>query len=302
MHTFLVSFVLTLTSFHSTMEPTQVLNSFLLGAKTTFTSWDEPWQKEVIADADTLVRVEITDAQPERVEFNVLKQIAGDEIAEKGAIVGFSKLRFSSYSVKEDVFSLTKGSVYYIFLENAEGENEYHIATPTSGFAVTSDGQTIATYRHSLHQAYASSDVSDFEPFCAQHVALELIYYIGGVELESLEPFLKHKGFHVQASAVRALGKLDRKVSQERLLTFIADPTREPFAKVMAIWALRDMNAKDAVADLKEILASTEDEASELGMNLMDPRIGTSFPNSVHEGIQHLIKTWEEEGKQMDQP
>lgn len=331
MRGFLFSFTLALSLFQPS-APSQCLPSKSIHNPSSLTTWDEPWQKEIIEDSDTFVRVKVTLATPERVEFNVLKQIAGEEIPDTGTLVGFSKLEFGSYSVREDVFNLRKGAMYYLFLENTEEENEYHIATPTSGFAITSDGRTTATYRHSLHQAYAPDEVyemtmiaifstlkgqetdlaevekyiatqleheptgtEEFKRFCSQHIALELLYYLGGGELRKLEPFLKHDDSHVQASAVRALGKLQRDISQKRLIDFIADPTRSPLAKVMAIWALRDLEAKEAADDLSQILKSTEDQDSSMGVNLMDPRIGTQFPKSVHFGIRSLLETWERE-------
>jgi len=321
------------------MHPVILLNAILallliLPEAFARTTWDEPWQKEVVANADTLVRAEILVAAPGRVEFKVLKHIVGAEIPATGALVGFSKLNFVSYSVKEDVFGFRKGEVYYLFLEKADKKMEYNIATPTSGFAVSKNGTTTATFRHSLHKAYATDELyemsmiaifktlkrqktelselkryiqtqlkkkpvgtPEFEQFCEQHVALELLYYLGGGELDQLEPFLNHDDLHVQASAVRALGKLPRKVCQERLLGFITDSEKAPFARVLAVWALRDLKAYSTADKLGEIIESSDDHESSMGCALMDPRIGTHFPNSVHDGIRSLLKKWKNEAK-----
>jgi len=130
------------------MQPVIFLNAILallliLPNAFAKTTWDEPWQKEVIANADTLVRAEILLATPDRVEFKVLKRVVGAEIPATGTLIGFSNLNFGSYSVKEDVFGFRKGEVYYLFLEKADKKMEYHIATPTSGFAVSKNVRAI---------------------------------------------------------------------------------------------------------------------------------------------------------------
>jgi len=307
----------------------------LVGGRATGTTWNEPWHKEVIEDADAFVRAKVTKAAPERVEFDVVKLLAGKEAGKSGAIVGFSKLRFGSYSVREDVFRFGEGREYYLFLKFTDKGGQFKIATPTTGFAATKDGTTVATYRHSYHQAYVPDEVyemsmvaifnaqknleqdlsparkyiaeelakkpadipddansEEFKRFCSQHVALELLYYLGGGNLPELEPFLMHKNPHGQISAVRALGRIPGEMSKPRLLSFIARKDRDAFAKVMAIWALRDMGAKDSVDELVRILDSTEDQKAGFGGNIMDPRIGTSFPESVHAAIKELLTSW----------
>jgi len=305
------------------------------------TTWDEPWQQEIIADSDAIVRVKITNAQPERVEFSVLNQISGQKLPDTGALVGFSKLKFGSYSVKEDVFRFKNGAEYYLFLETTEKTGEYKIATPTAGYAPTKDGETMATYRHSYHQAYVPDkdyemsmqaifgtlkeekpdlskardyikreitkqpagipeqiDSEEFRLFCTQHVALEMLYYIGGADAAQLEPFLRNENPHTQISAVRALGRIPKAESAPRLLAFIQEKDRNAFAKVMAVWALRNMEATDAGPELMRILQTTEDQEAGFGGNIMDPRIGTRFPKSVHTAISEVLASWKIEIKQ----
>ncbi|WP_395745575.1 HEAT repeat domain-containing protein [Prosthecobacter sp.] len=304
------------------------------------TTWDEPWQKQIIENSDALVRVKIVKSSPSRVEFAVIKQVAGEKLGEKGSLVGFSMLNFGSYSVKEDVFELSPKIEYYLFVKKAEKKGEYLLPTPTSGFAATRKGTTTATYRHSHHQALVSdadyemtmaaifkelkhekpdlglvrkyiaeqlaqkpADIpedpkdEEFGRFCRQHVALETLYYLGGADLAQLEPFLKHQNWHVQTSAVRALGRMPRAESLERLLAFIADPERAGFPKVMAVWALRDLNATEAAPKLREMLKSTKDEETGFGGNIMDPRVATSFPASVHGAIEQVLEGWEKAKK-----
>ena len=68
---FLFSFTLALSLFQPS-APSQCLPSKSIHNPSSLTTWDEPWQKEIIEDSDTFVRVKVTLATPERVEFNVL--------------------------------------------------------------------------------------------------------------------------------------------------------------------------------------------------------------------------------------
>ncbi len=320
----------------SNLLATTSLITCLCASNLHATTWDEPWQKKIISDTYSIVRVSVTKAEPKRVDFRVLKHIAGEEVPKSGALVGFSKLEFGSYSVEEDGFRFREGMEYYLFLEETEKSGEYKIATPTAGFASTKDGQTTATYRHIYHQAYVPDPVyemsiiaifkavknqnpdlskarayiaselakkpadipdgvesEEFRRFCSQHVALEMLYYLGGGDTAQLEPFLTHKNPHGQISAVRALGRLPKEASQPRLLAFIEAKDSDSFAKVMAVWALRDSGAKDAASKLKRILETTEDQESGFGGNIMDPRVGTHFPGSVHKAIAEVLANWD---------
>jgi HEAT repeat protein len=77
------------------------------------------------------------------------------------------------------------------------------------------------------------------------------------------------------------------------LLAFIEAKDRDSFAKVLAVWALRDSGAKDAAPKLKRILETTEDQESGFGGNIMDPRVGTHFPGSVHKAIAEVLASWD---------
>ena len=317
-----------------------ILTLFVCTIQVFATTWDEPWHKEVVQDADSYIRVMLTQALPNRVEFILVKHLAGFPVEKEGALTGFSKLNFGSYSVKEDVFRLNPKMEYYLFVKRTKRRHEYEIATPSTGYAEVDGKMGSATYRHSYHQAlvpiedyemtmtaifkelkhesqnldparkYVASQLAlkpagiptdthgdEFSRFCGQHVALELQYYLGGADIAKLEPFLRHENPHGQISAVRALGRLPKTVAMARLIDFIASPDRDGFAKVMAIWALRDMHAVEAGPKLRETLSSTRDEKTGFGGNIMDPRVATQFPESVHASIQEVLELWEKESQ-----
>jgi hypothetical protein len=128
--------------------------------------------------------------------------------------------------------------------------------------------------------------------FFEQHAALEtLVYFAVADDLKIIEPFLKCDDYHVQISAVRALGAIDSREARERLLAFL-EGDGKGFAKVMAVWALKRQNARDCLPKLKELQRKAPEDRVGFGGNLLDPRVGTHFPGSVKSAIDELIAEW----------
>lgn len=139
----------------------------------------------------------------------------------------------------------------------------------------------------------ANGDPEIAKEFFDQHAALESFRYFGIAEmLPLLDPFLSADDFHVQTSAVRALLCVDSAESRKRTVDFIASK-RHGFAKIMALWNLEAWNAKEHSHLLQEYLQKGEDEKTGFGGNVMDPRIGTTFPPSVKNAISQLLKKWD---------
>jgi MYXO-CTERM domain-containing protein len=134
--------------------------------------------------------------------------------------------------------------------------------------------------------------------FFRQHVALELLIHQGGAGISAkailplLEPYLEDSGFHPQISAVRALSAVHGEASTERLLRFVEKPEREGFAKVMAIGDLEYRRTKKVQIRLEAYQAVAETEEIGFGGNIMDPRIGTYFPDSVKSSIDNVLEHW----------
>jgi hypothetical protein len=134
----------------------------------------------------------------------------------------------------------------------------------------------------------------DAAEFFLQHAALETFRYIGSVaDAKMVEPFLSAKDFHIQTSAVRALGRFRTPEIQERMMQFI-EGENENFAKVIAAWVLRDQDARGFENRLRKFAATGKDREKETGFggNIMDPRVGTNFPESVKEAIEEVLKEW----------
>jgi len=138
--------------------------------------------------------------------------------------------------------------------------------------------------------------------FFLQHAALETFRYIGSEkDLTLIDPFLQADDFHVQISAVRSIDGMRSETVSRKLMDFI-EAERYGFAKVMAVWGLRDQKARGMLPRLRKFLANGKDEETGFGGNLMDPRIGTEFPSSIKAAIKELMETWDKESAKTAQP
>ncbi len=132
--------------------------------------------------------------------------------------------------------------------------------------------------------------------FFLQHVALESFYHLGkGADLAMLTPFTESDNYHVQISACRAVTRIDSQASRELLMKFI-EGKGEGFAKVMCVWGLKLLNARAMISRLEAYLKTGTDQETGFGGNIMDPRIGTYFPESVKDSIKVLLDEWRKSG------
>lgn len=134
----------------------------------------------------------------------------------------------------------------------------------------------------------------DSEPatvlFFQQHVVLESLMYFGKAEhVPVLAPFVRAEVWHQRVSAARALGGIGGPDAEAALLERVASDEAD-FVKVIAVWGLVRMDAKGAVPRLRELQKTASTESTGFGGNLMDPRIGTSFP-TVKGAIETAIET-----------
>ena len=135
-------------------------------------------------------------------------------------------------------------------------------------------------------------DAAMMKRFFLQHVALESFYHLGkGVDLALLIPFINADDYHVQISACRAVSRIDSPSSKDLLMKFI-EGNGAGFAKVMCVWGLKRLNAKGMTSRLEAYLKTGADQETGFGGNIMDPRIGTYFPESVKAAIKELLDDW----------
>ncbi len=138
----------------------------------------------------------------------------------------------------------------------------------------------------------------DSEPaqrFFEQHVALETAYLLDIPLAEAaLEKFLTSDTFHVQISAVRALGKSNSKTKTQRLIAFIQSKAADPTAKVFAVYALEEIGDRSVAPQLQQLEKTLPADEAGLGMNIMDPRIATGFHSSTKDAVTWLLDNWSE--------
>jgi hypothetical protein len=158
------------------------------------------------------------------------------------------------------------------------------------------DGEFIASFlKQQLSMSVAA--LTDTDPamnkrFFLQHAALESFYYLRkGVDLSVLIPFVHSDNYHVQISACRAVSAIDSPASRELLMKFI-ESKGTGFAKVMCVWGLKRLKAKDMIPRLQAYLKNGDDQETGFGGNIMDPRVGTFFPDSVKASVRILLGEW----------
>lgn len=127
----------------------------LLFTKTYSTTWDEPWQDEIIKKAEYFVMAKVINNDYEKgTTIKILKNIYGKELSGEILISDFYLLHICSSSDGHGPeFQFDKDEKYYFFLAMNE-DGKYCISTPSSGFAYINqdENKVFATYRHSYHQ------------------------------------------------------------------------------------------------------------------------------------------------------
>jgi hypothetical protein len=143
------------------------------------------------------------------------------------------------------------------------------------------------------HSPGRGQDPTAAKLFFQQHVALESFYYFGTPEkFPLLEPFLTSSDRFVQISAVRALSRINTPQARQRLLAILEGPG-DGFVRIMALWGLKRLDARELLPQLKVFHDVAPMDETGFGGRLMDPRIGTAFPESVKKAVAQLIQEWE---------
>lgn len=198
------------------------------------TTWDEPWADKVIKEASSFVLGKVVSNDSKKgIQIVVIKTVSGKELKDTILISNFYSLSICSSSGGHGAEFHTRiiDSCYFFINQNLK--REFCIATPTTGFDYVRDGQVMATFRHSYHQAsvpvfvyekvmiavfnnyhnlsydknyinkFVSENLSkspagfgenEINTFFLQHVALECVYHLK-LEINGnlLPPFLNDK-------------------------------------------------------------------------------------------------------------
>lgn len=200
---------------------------------------------------------------------------------------------------------VSKGKVYATYRHSyhqAVVPEDVYVPTMTAIFEYLHGRNYDETYIHNLFEKYLSQppqgppDEKDRDKelamFFNQHVALECFYYFGTTkELDLLGPFLASDAYHVRISAVRALSRIDTTQTRQRLWG-IAVADGDGFARIMALWGLKRLDAREYLPKLREFAKTAPEDQTGFGGKISDPRVGTRFPASVRDACNELVGQW----------
>ena len=143
-----------------------------------------------------------------------------------------------------------------------------------------------------LSKKPAGFDKTEVNTFYLQHVALETIFHLRleGYYSQILPFFNDTSNFHNRVSAARALVTCNNDETKKLLLNKIETNDNDNFITVICIWTLKEFNPKTLKSELQKLIENASTKETGFGGNLMDPRVGTRFPN-VKEALIDLIST-----------
>ncbi|WP_420552311.1 hypothetical protein [Tenacibaculum aiptasiae] len=282
-------------------------------------TWDEPWQKEIIKKAEYFILGKVIELDSLGVHVEITKNFGTKKLSNKILINGFSLLNLRSASGHGVHFDFEKGQNLYFLLTKREDGNYAIPTPTSGFALLDEEDNVYATYRHSYHQALIPKDIyeltykaiwnyyrginynkeiilkfineqvskepagfdeNEISTFFLQHASLETAYLLEiPIELDRLKKFAKSDNFHSRTSSVQLMSLLDNKETKDFLLEYIQNDVNENFDIVIAIRSLKKIGGKEYKDKLLKIADELSDEGIGFGGNLMDPRIGTSFPS-----------------------
>ena len=290
-------------------------------------TWDEPWQEEIFQKSDYFILGRVTDAKPGAVRIRVVRQFGDKKTEDEIILQGFHMLRICSSSDSDKVtFYFQMIDSVYLFLKKTE--IGYCLPTPTSGYAIVTNGKVLSTFRHSYHQAHLSMPVyeqcmryiwasykkinrdenamrifieknlqqlpagfsgNEIALFFLQHAALEVLYHTRDVNnFKLILPFVNCSNNHLVISAVRCLGNFNNEESRKLLIDLIKDGSRDNFVKSLAVESLKKLNPVQEKVMLNGLIKIASDSEIGFGGNIMDPRVCTTLP-SVKQALKELV-------------
>ena len=282
-------------------------------------TWNEPWQKEIIQKAVYFVLANVIELDSLGVHLEILQNFGQNKLPNNILINGFSLLNLGSSSGQGVHYDFEKGQKLYFLLTKKKDGNFAIPTPTSGFAVLDEENNVYATYRHSYHQALIPKDIyemtyqaiwnyyhnleydkksviqfindqikkepagfeeNEISTFFLQHAALETAYLLDiPIELSRIEKFANSDNFHSKVSSVQLMSLLDDQATKKFLFEFIQSENNENFEKVIAIWSLKKIGGKKYNDKLIEIADSLSDEETRFGGNIMDPRIGTSFPS-----------------------
>lgn len=296
-----------------------ILIVFFFTAKLKAETWNEPWQKEIIQKSQFFILGKVIENDGKNAKISVEKKFGNEQIPNEIVIDNYFFFQLTSGSGHEIHNNLEKAVSYYFLLTKNKNNNYSLPTPTSGFAEINEDKKVRATYRHSYHQALISQDIyemtykniwsyykyktfdnnqinqfinlqigkkaagfseEEISDFYLQHSALETAYLLDLTpSIEQVFKFAKSENFHLRVSALQLMGNYNTKQSNDFLLNSVKNKNVDNFEKVIAIWAIKKSNDKEYIKELKLLEKSLSTEETGFGGNIMDPRVGTYFPD-----------------------
>lgn len=239
-----------------------------INSKVSAETWNEPWQKEIIKNADYFVLAKVlSNVDSIGTEIEIIKYFGSQKLEGRILINGFSLLNMTSSSGYGVHLDFEKDQTLYLLL-NKRKDGNYAIPTPTSGFAVLdSDKNVYATYRHSYHQALIPQGFYE-----KTYSEIWNYYKTGKFEKEKILPFINEyinkspagfeedeiSTFFLQHAAMETAYLLDLQIELSRLKKFVESDNFH--SRVSALQLLGISNIESTKEYLFDFILSEENE------------------------------------------
>ncbi|MDH5327798.1 MAG: hypothetical protein OEZ68_15590 [Gammaproteobacteria bacterium] len=151
------------------------------------TSWDEPWQEEVIARSQTLALYKVQKSG-EQLQLRLIKHLIGTKTQEtieiSGYDTGYSSISGDHAHAK---FPHIQGRQYYMYLRQDKGQ--FFLSSPTAGSDFLRDnGEVAGTFRISMHQTSLKARTYERAQICLFKALHEGVCPDGEIKSLILEP------------------------------------------------------------------------------------------------------------------
>ena len=237
-------------------------NSAILNA----TTWDEPWQDEIIRQADHFILANVQSFDEDTgLVIEVVRTIAGEPLEGTVRVSDFYLLELCSWSGGHGPeFRFGGIDQCYFFLKKNE-EGHYSISTPTSGYTGIRDGEVAATYRHSYHQAAVPVEVYELTMSAIFNHYHDLPYNEDVIR-EFVKQYITLKPasfeeteiqtFFMQHAALETVYHLELEGYRDLIIPFLND-TANMHNQISAARALIAEDSEETVEILMEVVADT---------------------------------------------
>jgi len=134
---------------------------------------------------------------------------------------------------------------------------------------------------------------SDMQRFSRQHVALETAAALQApLPADVITRFEAEPFFHVQISLLKYLSRSPIEDRWHRIALVVCDPKQHPLVRNYGALLIGTQNVRSEAATLKGCAIEKSEHGVMLAEDIMDPRVGTAFPDDLAEYVDELLTRW----------